>query len=84
MATETTPDLSEFIGLSKPKKAPCQVGEALKGLQPVQADQLRAACSTDKAIITAGAIGKWLAARELRVTNSAIAHHRQGNCSCGR
>ena len=84
----TKPDLTEFFKLSKPKKAPCQIGlildrEITPKLKGEEADQLRAALATDKGIITATAIQEWLKARSHEVSVNRISNHRRGVCTCG-
>ena len=81
------PDLTEFFKLSKPKKPPCQVGLILSGdltpkLSPDEAEQLSAALTTDKGIITAGAIQSWLDARGHSVNTNRISNHRRKVCTC--
>lgn len=78
----SSPDLTEFFKLSRPKKKPCAIGYALSQLEKKEADQLVAALSTDQGIITASAIQQWSAARGHTVTTSSIVSHRKGMCSC--
>lgn len=80
-----TPDLSEFLALSRPKRQPCQIAGARDKLDnDEQAAQLDAALATDKGIIPGPAIRQWLAARGLDVSESAVSSHRRGVCACGR
>lgn len=78
----TTPDLTEFFKLSKPKRKPCVIGFVLTQLDDAEATQLNAALDTDKGIITASAIRQWLAARKHDASISGIANHRNGGCTC--
>jgi hypothetical protein len=79
----STPDLSEFYKLSRPKKPPCQVGAAIPQLTSADQAALHAAVEVSReGHITAGAIEAWLAARGHKVTQSAIIAHRKGTCSC--
>jgi hypothetical protein len=75
-------DLSEFKALSKPKKPPCQIGQALKALGGGEADLLRAALAEDRRIITPGAIVTWLERRSVSTNTSAVRSHRDGTCTC--
>ena len=79
----TDTDLSEFFKYSRPKKRPCQVGFVLDQLKPKERDQLVAACSHDKNVITGAAIREWLKARGFQINDAAISSHRRGVCSCG-
>lgn len=88
MPTKTTPDLTEFFRLSKPKKPPCQIGLILDGqitpkLDPEEYQQLRAALGTDGGIITASAIVQWLKERGHDTNANRISNHRRGVCTCG-
>lgn len=75
------PDLSEFLKLSRPeKKKTCLIGAALEALPENERAALAAALNADT--VTAGAIAKWLAARELKANLSAVSHHRHGTCVC--
>lgn len=78
----TSPDLTEFFKLSRPKKKPCAIGFALTQLKPTERDQLVAALATDKGIITGSAVEQWLKARGQTANPSAITAHRIGRCSC--
>ena len=89
MATkDTTPDLTEFHKLSRPKRPPCYLGLLLSGeMQPtlstVERGQLKAALSTDRGIITSAAIVEWLKARGHDCNNNKVSNHRRGVCTCG-
>lgn len=78
----TSPDLSEFYRLAQPKKPPCQVAFVADQLPKEDAAALLAACDTDKGIINAGAIEKWLKLRGHDVSQQRIVNHRLGKCTC--
>ena len=78
-------DLSEFYRLSRPRRPPCRIGHVLEQLKPAERAQLTAALDTDKGLITASAIGEWLAKRDHEgVSINVISNHRRGVCSCAR
>lgn len=88
MASASSPDLTEFFKLSKPKKPPCQLGLILSGdltpkLKPAERDQLDAALKTDRGVITAAAIQQWLESRGHEVNPTRISNHRRKVCTCG-
>lgn len=85
--SKSSPDLTEFFKLSKPKRPPCQIGLILSGqvspkLKPEEAEQLTAACAADKGVITGGAIAEWLKQRDHEVSVNRISNHRRGVCTC--
>lgn len=86
-ATQTKPDLSAFYALSRPKKAPCQIGVILSGeitpeLSKGEREQLTAALASDKNIITGAAIVEWLKERGHVVNSNRVSNHRRGVCAC--
>lgn len=87
MAPKSQTDLTEFLTLSKPKKATCPVGLILTGnavplLKDEEIEQLEAALSTDVGIITGAAIQGWLKARGHETNPQRISNHRRRTCTC--
>ena len=84
MATNTTPDLTEFYKYSRPKKPPCKVGIALTKLRGEAKSQLIAALAADSGVITGGAIVTWLEKRvkELEFNHNNVTAHRKKKCTC--
>jgi hypothetical protein len=77
---KTSPDLSEFVALSNPRR--CKVCTAAAALSDTEREQLAAACATPRGVINAGAIKSWLAARGHDISITAITHHRAGTIGC--
>lgn len=78
-----TPDLSEFVKLSHPKKPPCRVGAVLAVLEREESERLAAACEAID-VVSPGAISEWLHQRDHQVSTSAVVSHRRGLCTCSR
>lgn len=76
-------DLSEFVKLSHPRKAPCRVGAAAAVLGDGEGAKLLAACDAVE-LVTPGAISEWLHTRGHEVSTSSVVSHRRGSCSCTR
>jgi hypothetical protein len=84
MAT-TTPDLSEFHDLARPRsrKPPCKVKQAIGQLQTSdESVQATAALATTRETIPDGAIVGWFERRDLQVSVAAVTSHRRGRCTC--
>lgn len=83
----TTPDLSEFEALSKPKRNPCQIGAAIVHLD---ADEVRNLDGAFKAAVEqpgrvrVGGIVAWLEKRGHTVSASSVINHRDGKCRCAQ
>lgn len=76
-------DLTEFYRLSRPKKPPCQVGNAREQLTEEEQTQLDAALAQAPNVITAKAIVEWLERRGHALTSpNPIVNHRSRKCSC--
>lgn len=87
MASEPSqnPDLSEFLGYSKPYRQRCPIKDALADLKGDEKAQLAAALEADKDVITGVAVTKWLDARGFTGLNPQhISAHRRQVCSCAR
>ncbi len=83
MPSDTEPDLTEFLKLSRPRKAPCTIGLAMADLKPQERKQLAAACATDSGLITNKAILEWLEIRgHGEVSSPRLTSHRQRSCTC--
>lgn len=82
--SKESPDLSEFLALSKPKKPRCRVAVVLGELQAPENEKLEAALATDQGVIPNVAVSKWLEARGHDVGWQNVLSHRAGRCSCGR
>lgn len=83
------PDLSEFVKLSRPRKAPCLIGLILeRQIDPkLSADdvaKLQGALDTDQGIITNAAVAAWIDQRGHEVHPQRVLTHRKGSCTCGR
>jgi hypothetical protein len=77
------PDLSEFVKLSqRDQRKPCKVAAAVAPLSTAERAQFDAAVESDKTVITAAAIIKWLELRNVCVSVSALASHRARRCAC--
>jgi hypothetical protein len=73
-------DLSEFEGLSNPKKRQCLLGVALGSVGDERA-ALEAALAAEDRVSAGGVVG-WLKRRGLDANTSAVVHHRNGRCNC--
>ena len=75
-------DLTEFeaLNMAAPDRKPCAVDRGLEGLDGVEAVQAAAALArTD---IRPGAIEKWFARRDKKVSSTSVVNHRKQRCAC--
>ncbi len=82
-----TPDLSEFVQLSKGRQVECRVGVIAAALPKEEREQLLAAIeATDQGryerAITVAAVIEWCKQRGHEVSQNTITYHRRGKCSC--
>lgn len=78
----TTPDLTEFEELSRPKRKQCKLRDVLEAVGD-EADTLEAAiAATANGRITVGAVIHWCKKRGHDVAQNTIVHHRNHGCSC--
>lgn len=75
-------DLSEFLGLSHPRRRECGVGLALTQLPEADAKALQGALDTSTGIITNQAVALWLERRGFAESYQRVASHRRGSCTC--
>lgn len=78
----STPDLSEFEKLSRPRGVGCKFPAARDMLGADDQAKLDAALEAPVTQITNAGIAEWLARREVKIAWQSIRSHRDGVCSC--
>jgi len=76
------PDLSEFVALARPRRAPCRVKPALDALDKHEREQFDAAIAADRGLINDSAIARWLEVRGHTLSVGAVTSHRRQTCAC--
>lgn len=75
-------DLSEFDSPKSPHAGRCGMIRIFEGLSDGERDKLKLALGSPH--IQHRMIVAWVRARELQVSDSMVARHRRGLCSCDR
>ena len=79
-----TPDLSEFVALTRTKqRKPCAVATATSELPKDDAERLEAAIvATETGHVSVSAVIEWCHQRGHEVTQNQVVRHRQRKCVC--